>query len=181
MAAQDMNRHDDLRPTRADASRPADATRGSDIAALEAEYADLHQPLGEALAVAAPADLGERVYRASVPELPHNPVAAKLGWANWSGWKWAAAVGLVFFLSALYLRPKVETTLGLDEQVAIAEQAIQAPDHELDQRIDALEAEVAALSGRWSQGDGVWTPEVSDPTLARDLWQFEQALDTAIN
>lgn len=79
-----------------------------------AGYAALDRELPAALAVDPPAGLADRVFAASVAHLPHEQdaevVVGRIGWAHWSGWRYAAAIGLVFFYAALWARPHADTT-----------------------------------------------------------------------
>jgi len=145
----------------------------------DAELTALHARLKREMPTEPPAGLATDIFRATVSELPERPVVARLGWTSWAGWRYAAAVGLIFFFAALWTRPH-QSTDSADNAVPVAaiEQAIQPPAESLDQDIDALAAEVTAYADSFDPaGDFAWVEDDDDP-LTRDMLELEQQLNT---
>ena len=139
------------------------------------ELRGLDERLRQALPVAAPPDLANRIYRATVADLPEKPVVARLGWSSLSGWKYAAAVGLVFFYAAAWLKPMTLSAPVDTQAIMIAEKVIAEPDSRWDQQMDELSVEVAEISTEWEQPVFDPTTDQSD-SLAADLYQLELML-----
>lgn len=145
----------------------------------DADLAALHARLKREMPLDAPAGLATDIFRATVGDLPERRLANHLGWSSWTGWKYAAAIGLVFFYAALWAKPSVSDQAKLnDSTIATMEQVIEPPSHELDEGIDQVQAEVAALAETFDEGDDfAWVDEDTD-TLSRELLNLEQQLNT---
>ena len=143
------------------------------------DLAALHTRLKREMPLDAPVGLATDIFRATVGDLPERRMANHLGWSSWTGWKYAAAVGLVFFYAALWAKPNVSHHFKLhDSTIAIMAHVIEPPTHELDEGIDQVQAEVAALAETLDEGsDFAW---VDDDThsLSRELLNLERQLNT---
>jgi len=128
------------------------------------ELSELDAQLRRSMPGAAPPDLANRVYRASVADLPTRPVVAHLGWTSWNGWKVAAALGLLMFYAAAWVKPHMNAAEFDGPTLAINERLIAEPDTELDQRINDLETRVANFSVEWPADS-----PTADTGRARDL------------
>lgn len=102
----------------------------------------LDQRLKRQLPLPAPPGLATDVFRATVGDLPERRVVAHLGWTSWTGWKYAAAIGLVFFYAALWARPSMMAMRLSDQTLQAVNFAIQPPSHDLDETIEGVAAEV---------------------------------------
>jgi len=146
---------------------------------LDAELRELDAQLRRSMPTPTNPELATRIYRATVADLPASPVIARIGWASSAGWRYAAAIALVFFYSVLWIKPHVMPTLIPQAEVAVTMQVVNdEPTIELDNEIDQVAARIDELASDFEQGPSDIV-DWSDNTLAEQLLQLDEQLGTA--
>jgi hypothetical protein len=147
---------------------------------LDADLQKLDAQLQDAMPVTPRAELATRIYRATVADLPQSPVIARIGWSSWAGWRYAAAIAVVFFYSVLWIKPHVMPTIIPQSDVAMTMHAVtQDPVLELDEQIDQVAAQIDELATDFEAGPTNMLDWRGDDTLAEQLLQFDDQLGTA--
>ncbi|MHB1156794.1 MAG: hypothetical protein ACYC26_08140 [Phycisphaerales bacterium] len=153
---------------------------------FDADEKLLDQQLRQSLPVRPPVDLTDRIFAATVHAMRdqsggvigrisghvsgHVPGA---GWTQWSGWRYAAAIGLVFFYAALWARPHPVPTRISEIELARADKFIVDPQSHLDTCITSVAEQLDAISHRLAVTATVGTNSTNTHTLAHDLYLFE--------
>jgi len=142
---------------------------------LDADEKLLDEQLRRALPTEPPVDLADRIFAATVHALRDQSggVIGRIGRTQWSGWRYAAAIGLVFFYAALWARPHPVPTRISDIELARADKFIVDPQSHLDTRIAGVAEQLDAISHRLAVTATVSTGSANTPTLAHDLYLFE--------
>ncbi len=148
--------------------------------ALDGELAALDRELRERMPAQASADLANRIYRSTVADLPQREVIARLGWTSWTGWKYAAAIALVFFYSVLWIKPHMMPTTISDREVALTIHAVgDEPAIALDERIDTVAARLERLAADvGAEPVNVLGLGEDDDTLTEQLLLLDEQLGT---
>jgi hypothetical protein len=148
---------------------------------LDAELASLDAQLTRHLPVNPPHDLATRIYRATVADLPPSPVIARLGWSSWAGWRYAAAIAIVFFYSVLWVKPHLVPTTISEQEVALTLNAVQVqPAIALDQQISSVHDELDELAADLDREPAaLFSYEDVDDSLSHELLKLEEQLDSA--
>ncbi len=157
-----MNRQDEHN------SLPEDAA----LRRLEAE-------LARAMPLRAPQGLADRIHAATAHPLGGRPeVIGRIGWTASAMWRYAAAIGLVIFYAAAWMKPATMPTEIPDGEVALVQRIAAPPATDLDQNIDALAADVQALSTSWTgvAADSSYATANGD-AIATELYELEQSLE----
>lgn len=142
---------------------------------FDADEKPLDQQLRQSLPVRPPVDLADRIFAATVYALRDQSggVIGRIGRTQWTGWRYAAAIGLVFFYAALWARPHPVPTHISDIELARADKFIVDPQSHLDTRINSVAEQLDAISHRLAVTATVSTGSANTPTLAHDLYLFE--------
>jgi hypothetical protein len=142
---------------------------------------ELDAKLRRAMPVDPPTHLAHRVYQATVADLPESNVVARIGWSSLSGWKYAAAIALVFFYGVLWVKPHIVPTVIPDSEVALIIDTV--PDGAvitLDEQIDSLAVELDQFADDLEQNPiHQMTLGADDEGLGEQWLDFEAQLDTA--
>ncbi|MFA7236724.1 MAG: hypothetical protein WC058_07660 [Phycisphaeraceae bacterium] len=142
---------------------------------LDADEKLLDERLRRALPTEPPVDLTDRIFAATVHALRDQSggVIGRIGWTQWTGWRYAAAIGLVFFYAALWARPHLVPTRISEIELARADKFIVDPQSHLDTRIAGVAEQLDAISHRLAVTSTVGTGSTDTNTLAYDLYLFE--------
>ena len=148
---------------------------------LDPALASLDAKLVEQLPAAPPHDLATRIYRATVADLPQPQVIAHIGWTSWTGWRYAAAIALVFFYSALWVKPHLVPTQISDQEVAITLDTVSAePAIGLDEQIDSVHEELDELAADLNREPvEFFSFDDSEDSLTNQLLMLEEQLGSA--
>jgi hypothetical protein len=142
---------------------------------LDTDEKLLEERLRRALPTEPPVDLTDRIFAATVYALRDQSggVIGRIGWTQWTGWRYAAAIGLVFFYAALWTRPHLVPTRISEIELARADKFIVDPQSHLDTRIAGVAEQLDAISHRLAVTATVGTGSTNTNTLAYDLYLFE--------
>lgn len=148
---------------------------------LDSELASLDAQLSRHLPVNPPHDLATRIYRATVADLPPSPVIARLGWSSWTGWRYAAAIAIVFFYSVLWVKPHIVPTTISEQEVALTLNAVLVqPAIALDQQISSVHDELDELAADLDrEPSALFSYEHIEDSLSHELLKLEEQLDSA--
>jgi len=137
----------------------------------------LHTRMKRELPLDAPAGLATDIFRATVSDLPERKVGRHLGWTSWAGWRYAAAIGLIFFYAALWAKPRMVEQSQPTMSIAAIESVVAPPSHTLDEDIDDVAAEVTAFAETLNPSeDFAWLEDDSDMVI-REMIQLEDQIN----